>query len=309
MTDRIAADRVLAIAGPTASGKSALAMELCARYGAELISCDSMQIYRGCDVGAAKPTPDDRARVCHHLIDVARPDERYSAARWASEAMAAIADATSRGKPVILVGGTGLYLRALRYGLVDAPACDEALRERLLETERVEPGALHRRLLEVDATAAAKIAPRDLVRLVRALEVFELTGTPISQLHQSQGEQEQVPMRVLVLDPPMDELTQRITDRTEHMLRCGIIEETRRLRLEFGAGIRPLAAVGYAEVSAFLDGMLRSSELATAIVRATRQYAKRQRTWWRKEPDAGFYPTVGALFDAEAERLSAMLAA
>ena len=187
MTHRIAADRVLAIAGPTASGKSALAMELCARYGAELISCDSMQIYRGCDVGTAKPTADDRARVCHHLVDVASPDERYSAARWAVEAAAAIADATSRGKPVIVVGGTGLYLRALRYGLVDAPPCDETLRERLLETERVEAGALHRRLLEVDAIAAAKIAPRDLVRVVRALEVFELTGTPISQLHQSQG--------------------------------------------------------------------------------------------------------------------------
>ncbi len=309
MTHRIAADRVLAIAGPTASGKSALAMELCARYGAELISCDSMQIYRGCDVGTAKPTADDRARVCHHLVDVASPDERYSAARWAVEAAAAIADATSRGKPVIVVGGTGLYLRALRYGLVDAPPCDETLRERLLETERVEAGALHRRLLEVDAIAAAKIAPRDLVRLVRALEVFELTGTPISQLHQSQGDQEQVPMRVLVLDPPVDELTQRITDRTEQMLRGGIIEETRRLRLDFGAGIRPLGAVGYAEVSAFLDGTLRSAELASAIVRATRQYAKRQRTWWRKEPDAGFYPTVGALLDAEAERLSAMLAA
>ena len=284
-------------------------MQLCERYGAELVSCDSMQIYRGCDVGAAKPTPDERSRVRHHLIDVARPDERYSAARWAAEATTAIADATARGKPVVVVGGTGLYLRALRYGLVDAPASDDALRERLLEAERVEPGSLHRRLLEVDAISAAKIAPRDLVRLVRALEVFELTGTPISQLHQSQGEREQVPMRVLVLDPPMDELTQRIGDRTEQMLRRGIIEETRRLRLEYGAGIRALAAVGYAEVSSFLDGIIRSAELSTAIVRATRQYAKRQRTWWRKEPDAGFYPTLSALLEAEAERLTAMLAA
>lgn len=303
------APRLLAIAGPTASGKSALAMRLAEQYAAEIVSCDSMQIYRGCDIGAAKPTSAEQARVPHHLIDVATPDERYSAARWADEAKRAIADAHARGRTAILVGGTGLYLRALRFGLVDAPACDDALRQRLLEEERVEPGVLYRRLTEIDSDGAQRIGERDLVRLVRSLEVFELTGTPLSQLHASQGDTEQVAMRVIVLDPPMEALTSRIAERAEQMLRHGIIEETQRLRAQYGAGVRPLAAVGYAEVSAFLDGTLRSSELAEAIVRSTRQYAKRQRTWWKKERDAAFYPTLESVLDGEGDRLSAMLAA
>ena len=284
-------------------------MQLAERYGAEIVSCDSMQIYTGCDVGTAKPSPAERARVPHHLIDVTTPDERYSAARWAEEASRALAAIAARGRPVILVGGTGLYLRALRFGLVDAPACDDTLRERLVELERVEPGALHRRLCEVDPEGARRIGERDLVRLVRSLEVYELTGTPLSQLHANQGERERTAMCVLALDPPMDELTQRITDRAEAMLRGGLIEETQRLRAQYGPAIRPLAAVGYAEVSAFLDGKLRSSELSSAIVRATRQYARRQRTWWKKEPGAAFYPSASALFAAEHDHLSELLAA
>lgn len=279
-------------------------MQVCEQYGAELVSCDSMQIYRGCDIGTAKPTADEQARVRHHLVDVTTPDERYSAARWAKHAKDAIDSAKERGRPVILVGGTGLYLRALRFGLVEAPPCDEALRQRLTETERVEPGSLFRRFCEIDAEGAKRIGERDLVRLIRALEVYELTGTPLSQLYASQDAAERVAMRVLVLDPPMEQLTARIVERTEGMLRRGLIEETQRLRAQYGLAIRPLAAVGYAEISAFLDGKLRSSELAAAIVRATRQYARRQRTWWKKEPNASFYSTATALFAGEEEHLA-----
>src|SRR5207302_1547405 len=164
------AETIFAIVGPTASGKTDVALRVAEQLGAEIVSCDSMQLYREFDVGAAKPSAEERARVRHHLVDLLPPDETYSAARYADDADRAIADITARGKRVFIVGGTGLYLRALRFGLFAAPARDDQLREQLQAEDAADPGCLHRRLGAVDAAAAARIAPADLVRVVRALE-------------------------------------------------------------------------------------------------------------------------------------------
>ncbi len=279
---------ILAIVGPTASGKSARALALAEQSGAELISCDSMQVYRGADIGTAKPTSDERARVPHHLIDVVEPDAEFSAMRYVELADQAIAAIQSRGRPVIVVGGTGLYLRALRWGLFEAPPRDCTLRERLTEEEKSQPGALHAKLAALDPETARRVGPRDLVRIVRALEVHALTGAPISEHHAAHDPSERHPMRVLVLDPGKQILDERIATRARAMLEGGLLDEARRLRDRFGPRAAPLAAVGYKEALLHLDGKLSAEQLLPSIISATRRYARRQRTWFRKEPDVRF---------------------
>lgn len=290
---------VLGIVGPTASGKTALALELAERAGAEIVSCDSMQVYRHLDIGTAKPTPDERARAPHHLIDVVEPDQPFSAARYVELADAAIRDIQARGKPVVLVGGSGLYLHALRWGLFDAPPRDEPLRARLTDEETRTPGALHARLRSVDPVAAERIGPRDLVRIIRALEVHELTGRPISAHHAEHAPAERHPMRVLLLDPPQAWLAPRILTRAQQMIDAGLKIEAERAFARFGRALPPLQALGYREVGLLLDGKLLEEELARAVASATVKYARRQRTWFKKEPD------VIACADAEALRAAA----
>jgi tRNA dimethylallyltransferase len=285
---------VIAVVGPTASGKSAAALQLAVERGGEIISCDSVQVYRGLDVGTAKPTAEERARVPHHLIDVVDPDEPFSAARWAELADRAIAEVRARGREPIVVGGTGLYLRALRFGLVDAPPRDVALRERLYDEERAHPGALHARLGAVDPESAARLQPRDLVRLVRALEVEALTGVPLSRHHAAHAPVERHATQVLVLDPRA-ELDARIAARTAAMIAAGLADETRALVERYGAALPALSSVGYRETVALLDGRLTAAEWAPAIVRSTRRYARRQRTWFRKEPGARWFPDAASL--------------
>lgn len=275
---------VIAIVGPTAAGKTALAVRIAERLGGEIVSCDSLQVYRELDIGSAKPSAEERARAPHHLLDVAQPDEHFSAARYVTLADRAIAAIQDRGRPALVAGGTGLYLRALRFGLFEGPAADEALRARLYAEESLAPGSLHRRLLGVDPPSAARISPTDLVRIVRALEIFELTGTPLSRHHASHRRELRHAMRVWVLDPPGEVLRPRIAVRVEQMLASGLVEETRRLLDRYGPNLKALGAVGYREVRAHLNGELGSSELAAAIVSSTRKYAKRQRTWFRSEP-------------------------
>ncbi len=277
---------VFAIVGPTASGKTDLALRVAERIGAEIVSCDSMQLYRELDVGTAKPTANERKRVRHHLVDLLAPDESYSAARYADDADRAIADIQARGKRVLIVGGTGLYLRALRFGLFAAPARDEALRRRLLDEEARTSGVLHLKLRAVDPRAAERIAPADLVRLVRALEVHTLTGVPISEHHARHAAAPRHPMEVMLLDPPRERLEARIAARVDVMLAGGLVDETRRIRNKWGVAVAGLGAVGYAEVSQLLDGTLASNALPDAIFRATRRYSRRQRTWFSKEPGA-----------------------
>jgi tRNA dimethylallyltransferase len=277
---------MFAIVGPTAAGKTALAIEVAERLGAEIVSCDSMQLYRGLDVGTAKPTPDERARVPHHLIDRLDANQAYSAARYVEDADTAIAAIAARGRRVLVVGGTGLYLRALRFGLFAAPPRDDALRARLYAEEQQRPGGLHLNLRSKDPESAARIAPADLVRIVRALEVLELTGVTLSRHHAAHRPVARHPIEVLLLDPPNDLLQARIAARVDVMLAGGLVEETRRVRDRWGSDVSALRSVGYHEVCQLFDGDLRASELAPAIIRATRQYARRQRTWFKKEPGA-----------------------
>jgi len=277
---------IFAIVGPTASGKTDVALRVAERIGAEIVSCDSMQLYREFDVGTAKPSAEERARVRHHLVDLLPPDDTYSAARYADDADRAIADIVARKKRVLVVGGTGLYLRALRFGLFAAPPRDDELRANLYAEESRTSGILHLKLRRVDPRAAERIAPADLVRLVRALEVHTLTGVPLSEHHANHRPEPRHPIEVLLLDPPRERLEARIAARVDVMLAGGLVDETRQIRKKWGSEIPALSSVGYAEVCQLLDGKLAASGLSDAIFRSTRRYARRQRTWFNKEPGA-----------------------
>lgn len=279
------ATRFLAILGPTASGKSALALSLAERAGGEIIACDSQQVYVGMDVGTAKPTPDERRRVPHHALDLCRPDETFHAARWAVAARAALADVSARGRLPIVVGGTGLYYRALTAGLFEAPPPDPALRARhreLADREGLE--ALRARLLEVDPESAAAIGPRDFVRISRALEVHEQTGQTIGALRRQAAPPGDLAPLAVLLDPPLDVLRARIEARVREMLAAGFLDEVRRLRAAgYGTGSRPMLALGYQQLAAVLDGARTLDDATLEIARATLAYARRQRTWFKKE--------------------------
>jgi tRNA dimethylallyltransferase len=279
--------RLVGIVGPSASGKSALALELACELGGEIVSCDSLQVFRGLDIGSAKPTREERGRVPHHLIDVVDPDEAFSAAEYALRARAALREISAHGRLPIVVGGTGLYLRALLQGLFPGPARDERLRARLeglalrFGTER-----LHRLLRRLDGAAAARIKLRDRLRIVRALEVYFLTGRPLSS-QQGRGEQALEGYDVLLvgLDPPRAALRERVEARTARMFAEGLIEETRAL-LAGGLGAqRPLGAIGYKQAVAVVEGRLPPAAAQAEIVRQTMRYAKRQMTWFRHQAD------------------------
>ena len=281
------ARRIVAIVGPTAVGTSALALAVATELDAEIVSADSRQIYRGLDVGTAKPTREERARVPHHLIDVADPDERFDAARFREIALAAIAASAERGRPVVVCGGTGLYVRALRQGLFAGPAAVPELRAALYERERLHgAGTLHRDLTESDLTTAARLHPHDTVRIVRALEVLHVTGRPISawQREHAFGDDD-VAMLVLGCTRPREELSERITRRCRAMLDDGLLAEIRRLATRgYGPELSPLDSVGYREMGAYLREELPFEAAFEAFTRATRRLAKRQMTWWRSDP-------------------------
>ena len=276
--------RLVGIFGPTAAGKSELAVWLARRLGGEVVSVDSRQVYRRLDIGTAKPEPALRAAVPHHLLDVVDPDEPFDAARYAALARAAIAEIGKRGRAVVLCGGSGLYLRALAQGLFGAAPPDQRLRRRL-DARLSERGsvAVHAELAALDPEAAARIAPRDAARIRRALEVVLSTGRPLSVWQSEHGFRDE-PYEILsfVLSPPVEELARRIERRAAEMWRRGLAEETRALLAAgYDGRLRPLAAIGYREAQAYLRGELGREEALTAIVRATRHYAKRQRTWFR----------------------------
>jgi tRNA dimethylallyltransferase len=278
--------RLVAIVGPTASGKSALALRLAAERGGEIVSCDSLQVYRGLDVGSAKPTPEERRAVAHHLIDVVDPDAAFSAADYARLGRAALADVAGRGRLPLVVGGTGLYLRALLEGLFEGPSRDEDLRLRLTRlAERFGDARLHRVLGRVDAAAAARIHPRDRVRVVRALEVFRATRRPISEHHSTEA-RPLTGFTVLTLGllPSREALRLAVEQRTRAMLEGGLIEEVRSL-LERGYApeLRPLRAIGYRQAVDVVAGRTTVAQAERDIVTETMQYAKRQRTWFRHQ--------------------------
>jgi tRNA dimethylallyltransferase len=284
---------LVVIVGPTASGKSALALRLARERSGEIVSCDSLQVYRGLDIGSAKATAEERAEVPHHGLDVADPDEAFSAASYARLARAALRGIASRGRLAIVAGGTGLYLRALLHGLFEGPSRDEALRRRLEGmAERFGDARLHRVLARVDPEAAVRVRPGDRVRVVRALEVYRTTGRPISE-QQRGGATPLQGFRPLVvgLDPGRAELRAAVEARTRAMLARGLLEEVRGLLGRgYGPELRPLRAIGYRQAVAAVRGETTVEEAERAIVTETLRFAKRQRTWFRhQQPDVRWF--------------------
>lgn len=273
--------RLLCIVGQTASGKSDLALATCEAVGGELVSADSVQIYRGFDIGSGKPTREEMARVRHHLVDTHDARSPIDAAEWGRLAEAAILDARARGKIPIVCGGTFFWVRALVYGLMDAPAADAGVRERhrALAEERGR-AALHDELARVDPESAARLHPNDFVRVSRALEVLELSGRTMSAWQAEHGfKQTRFDAAMLAIAHEPAILTERIAARVDRWLAHGWIDEVSAL-CDAGYGdTRPMASVGYAEVKSYLQGALPREELRDAIVRSTRVFARRQRTW------------------------------
>jgi tRNA dimethylallyltransferase len=277
--------RVAVIAGPTASGKTSLAVALARRVGGEIVNADSQQVYRGLDVGTAKPTPEERAAARHHLVDVAEPGEGMDASRFAALADAAIADVVARGRVAIVSGGTGLYLRALLHGVVDAPGRDPELRARLeAEAARLGRPALHARLAAEDPEAAARIAPNDLVRVVRALEIARGGRRPSELFAAHLFAADRYEARPFVaLDPPRAELHARIDLRVRRMFEGGILDEARALVARFGGALPAKLPIGYAEAAACVRGELPLAEAVRRVQVAHRRYARRQVIWLRRE--------------------------
>ena len=297
------------LSGATAAGKTAVGVELARRTGAEIVSLDSMTLYRGLDIGTAKPTPQQRAAVPHHLIDVLEPQQQYSLAQYIEAARRYIEEIQGRGREVLFVGGTPLYLKGLLRGICDGPAADWEFRKRLQQQSREHgPQWLHCRLAAVDPAAAARLHPNDVRRLVRALEVYEKTGRPISELQQQfeYGRPAQQ-CRVFVLDWPRAELHARIERRVDEMFAAGLVAEVRGLL----AAPQPLSrtarqAVGYAEVIAHLEGKFDLPETIQLVKHHTRQLAKRQRTWFRSLSECRFVAVCGQIDPAEvAARIAA----
>lgn len=290
----------IALMGPTASGKSALALEWADRLGGEIVSVDSALVYRGLDIGAAKPDAAERAAVPHHLVDVRDPWQAYSAAEFAEDARAAIAGILARGRIPVLAGGTGLYFHALLRGLSDMPGADPEVRAAIAaEAEAEGWAALHARLAEVDPEAAARIHATDAQRIQRALEVHRLSGRPISAWRADRRAAGRPPVRVLklVLAPrERGALHARIARRFDAMLAQGFLDEVRRLRAlpQLAAHPAPLdlpalRAVGYRQAWEYLDGATDAAAFRDRAIFATRQLAKRQLTWLRRELDARWF--------------------
>ena len=276
-----------ALLGPTAGGKSALALRLAERHPIEIVSVDSAQVYRGMDIGTAKPGGAERARVPHHLIDLVDPDQRYSAGQFRSDAIRVIGEVLQRQKLPLLVGGTMLYYRSLVAGLDILPPANEKARQAITE-EAQKRGwpALHDELAKIDPAAAARIMPNDAQRIQRALEVYRMTGSTLSALQRGANEPLPFSVRGYALVPERAELHRKIEQRFDAMLRAGLINEVEELRkrYELNADLPSMRAVGYRQAWSFLEGQIDENTLREQGIAATRQLAKRQTTWLRSLP-------------------------
>jgi tRNA dimethylallyltransferase len=287
---------VIAILGPTSSGKSSLALHLASRYGGEIVSCDSTAVYRGFDIGTDKVPVEEQHGIPHHLVDVADPCEEYSAARYARESTAVIHDIRARGRWPILVGGTGFYYRALTRGLFPGPGRNEALRRRLERVaERRGVASLHRMVARHDPASGLRIQPRDLKRLVRALEVFYVTGKPLTDhFAETVSPLEGVAIFSLALKPPMSEIAERVTRRVEAQFARGIVDEVRGL---LARGVpedaQPFKGLVYRQVLEWLHGVRDEATTRALIVRENLRYARRQLIWFRKEPNLVWFQGAG----------------
>ncbi|HEV3252895.1 MAG TPA: tRNA (adenosine(37)-N6)-dimethylallyltransferase MiaA [Candidatus Acidoferrales bacterium] len=298
--------RLVVVLGPTGAGKSALGIWLAERLGGEVVVCDSTQVYRHFDIGTAKVRREERRGIPHHLMDLVEPDELFTAGEYRRRALAVLAELRERGKVPVLTAGTGLYLRALLEGLADAPLRSEAMRARLREkAKRKGDEYLHRLLKRLDPDAAARIGPRDIQKVTRAVEICILAGKPVSEVHRAGREPlEGYRVRKIGLLPPRAELYARIEERVTIMLQQGWLEEVKQL---IAQGIPPTAKafqfIGYAELQDHLRGKSGRVETVRQIQQATRRYAKRQVTWFRKEAGVKWFTGFGETPEVQAGAL------
>jgi tRNA dimethylallyltransferase len=293
---------LVALLGPTASGKTSLSLALAEHFGGEIVSCDSVALYREFDIGTAKPTADERERAPHHLIDVADPTEAVTAGDYARRARGVLAEIRGRRKLPIVVGGTGLYLRALLDGLFAGPPRSEELRIRLRERASTRgAGYLHKILSRLDSGAAEKIHSNDTPKLIRAVEVCIAAKAPMTQLW-SEGRSPLTGFRILRLglNPERSALYERINQRCQRMFEAGLTEETAALVQKYGDSAWPLASLGYKQATQFLRGEVTRQQAVEAAQQAHRNYAKRQMTWFRREPEVRWL--VGFGDDSEIQR-------
>ncbi len=287
MTDNIR-PKVIVIEGPTASGKTSLGVELALTLGGEIINADSMQVYRGMDIGTAKPTLEQQKGIPHHLLDVVKPDEEFNAAIYHSMARPLVIDVCARGKICLVVGGTGLYIKGLLGGFFKCPPADHVLRESLLEEyQHYGPERLHKRLMRLDTESASKIHPNDRTRIIRALEVVYLTDRRPSDLIREHGFGDS-PLKALkfCLGLGREELYELINERCLEMVRAGLKEETKALlRKGYSPDLKAMKAIGYRHMIRHIDGEWSLTETIQNLQRDTRRYAKRQLTWFRADPD------------------------
>jgi tRNA dimethylallyltransferase len=282
--------KIIAIGGPTCTGKSDLAVHAAKGLGGEIVNGDSMQVYRYFDIGTAKPSPAARKSVPHHLIDIVDPDEEFNAALFRDAADEAIAEISSRGSVPIIAGGTGLYLRALFYGLFPARR-DDALRERLSDEYDGDPVAFYERLKAVDPVYAMKISFRDRIRMVRAMEIYLLGGRPVSELEEDHGFREpRYDICSIGLTAPREELYRRIDDRVLAMLSHGLVDEAKSILARgYDSELKPFSSIGYREVLRYLSGSIGYEDMVKDIQKNTRRYAKRQFTWFAKEKNMKWF--------------------
>ena len=301
---------LVVILGPTASGKSALAVTLAQRFDGEIVSCDSVAVYRHFEIGTAKPSAGQRTLVPHYLLDVAEPNEPFTAGEFSRQARAAIADIAGRSRLPIVVGGTGLYLRALLVGLFPGPERSEELRQRLRERAALRGSVyLHRILLRLDPAAAAKIHANDAAKLIRAVEVCLASRLRMSELWERRGRDPLLGYRILRigLNPERQQLYERINTRAQQMFDDGLVEETKTLLERYGGrkNANALESLGYKQAGQLLRGELLREEAIAAAQQGHRNYAKRQMTWFRREPEVKWVEGFGD--DAEVEKEAAEL--
>lgn len=282
--------KVVVIAGPTATGKTALAVELSLALAekGEIINADSMQVYAGMDIGTAKPAPEDQRGIVHHLLDVVEPDEEFNAAVFCSLALPLVKDIEQRGRACFVVGGTGLYIRGLVEGLFICPSVDRGLRKELkLECEAMGPSKLHERLKRIDPETAGRIHPNDKLRIIRALEIFHLTDRRPADLAKEQSLKDRpVNALKLCLDVDRNRLYERINQRSLAMVEAGLLEETEELLAKgYSPDLKPMKGIGYRHMLEYLDGDCSFEEAVHGLQRDTRRYAKRQLTWFRADPE------------------------
>ena len=301
--------KLVVITGPTASGKSTLAVELAQLFGGEIINADSMQVYRDMDVGTAKPTIEERQGIIHHLIDVVNPDEPFNAAIYRSLTLPIIEDVTSRGKVCFIVGGTGLYIRTLLGGLLHCPTSDPVFRKKLFaECERNGSQCLHDKLKTLDPESALKIHPHDKIRVSRALEIIHMTNRPLSTLkREHQFSDKSFETCKICLQRDREQLYHRINKRSLKMIDNGLLEETRNLLKWYSSELKPLQSIGYRHMNQFLRGVLDFEEAVLQLQTDTRRYAKRQLTWFRADSEMHWLKNEGNGLDEIRKKIEAFL--